>query len=204
MGNLEGCPYKRSTMYCWKCGAVVEEVAIFCSKCGANVRKVAKPAEVSFPAAQASSRESKLAESDTKPELSPTGPSGIGGWLAWFAFSLSVLAPLRTIGVIADMMAIVPAGKLVPAIEIGLAALGVYALVTGILIFAKRPNAIYDAKTFLIVALCLNVVTSIFVLARTQNGTALILPIWSLAYFVIWWQYLSRSVRVKNTFPRID
>jgi hypothetical protein len=141
------------------------------------------------------------------PEGQPTGqragPSGVGGWLTFFCVSITVLWPLM---LIAELSFAIresnnAVGKTINfVLFVGLAA---YSIVTGVRTWRGKPDAIRQAKIYLLVSLGISIVSSIAVAGTTSSAEfAISVLIYSGAYFLVWWLYLSRSKRVRNTFAQ--
>lgn len=205
-------------MYCWKCGMQNPEEATFCNRCGSKLREVpVVPAmnETNRPAASAPESHSQVAapviESPSeavKPGLATgasIGPTGVGGWLSLFCFGLTVLAPLAAIGYFLDSTVNHPDFTVVVLSAVLFFGLAVYSFITGIRIWMLKPNAIRQAKIYLIVGLALSIVSVATYAATTETSDAAIVTGAStfsggVINFAIWWIYLAKSKRVRNTF----
>jgi hypothetical protein len=148
-----------------------------------------------------------------------TGPTGVGGWLAFLCFALVVGVPLRSMfNLIGAYLAVSRlTGKNLTtfqnmlicdaAIHIPVAILSARA---GIALWKKWPGAVGTAKNFLIIALLCSLLSSFLALAwstsladeiRTGMMPEIMLSvIQSFIFFGIWYSYLSVSKRVSNTY----
>ncbi|MFD0893977.1 DUF2569 family protein [Luteolibacter ambystomatis] len=144
-----------------------------------------------------------------------TGPSGIGGWLLFYCIALTILSPLLSLAQAVGTVGVwekVPALRNALLVETGgvllLVACGV---VVGILLWMRHPHALKIVKAFLIVRLCSFIVIEVVALLLMQDlgpkvfeagiGGGVGATIREVAYFLIWWFYFKKSVRVANTFP---
>jgi hypothetical protein len=132
-------------------------------------------------------------------------PSGVGGWLALLCLLLLVWQPLtlalstaRSLGSLAFRglpMALVVLAQLVVA-GIGVAA--------GLALMGTHRGAATFAKWALVLsaAMDLFVYATPFLPNRRLPGTTPLFVCASLTYYGIWIAYLSRSKRVRSTFPQ--
>jgi hypothetical protein len=80
----------------------------------------------------------------------------------------------------------------------------IYCVVTGIRLWLKRPNSVKLAKIFLIINLCINLITvglAIIGGDKLSNNIAYVARF--IISFIIWYSYLSVSIRVRNTYSNI-
>lgn len=148
-----------------------------------------------------------------------TGPTGVGGWLAFLCFALVVGGPLRLMfDLIGAYLAVSRmTGKNLAtfqnilvcdaAIHIPIAILSARA---GIALWKKWPGAVGTAKKFLIIALVCSLLSAFLAFAwstsladeiRTDMMRQIILGlIQSFIFFGIWYNYLRVSKRVRNTY----
>jgi hypothetical protein len=194
-------------MYCWKCGTENPSQAIFCNKCGTKVRELPND-EINqslgggtTPHELTSHKLENTEATSTYSNTTKVGPSGVGGWLSYFCFSLTVLVPLRMIGEFASTVAEDPDTASIVVILLLSLGLAAYSITTGIRIWRSKDDAIKQAKIFLIVSLVLNILSAIIVGSQSYSGeSATLIFITGVGSFVIWYIYLSKSVRVRNTF----
>jgi uncharacterized membrane protein len=83
--------------------------------------------------------------------------------------------------------------------------LAAYSLVTGIRLWMLKPDAVRQAKIFLIVSLALAIVSVVIFAASTETSDTAITTgvtefFGAAISFTIWWLYLAKSKRVRNTF----
>lgn len=145
---------------------------------------------------------------------------GIGGWLAFFCFSLIILNPLVSLGGIESYKELskyfdkLPGLKTLMIIDLVISIpLIIFSIVAGILLLQERQNAIKIAKIFLLTSAIYYITKVLYYLFYYSQ----MLPgglnnkivyesikdgIKPIAYCVIWYSYLSLSKRVKNTFAK--
>ncbi|MFL9839887.1 DUF2569 family protein [Sphingomonas sp. ST-64] len=147
------------------------------------------------------------------------GPSGIGGWLAFYIFTLAVSGPLVTIVVtysnlFADPSVAAAYGDrwpLLSSAEIALTAVGVlsYYFIVWRLVARRNWHSVRLAIGAMW-GLAIGFPLVDLLLVTTVGGLAvdspfgLILPemIRPFLYSALWTAYLLRSTRVANTYPR--
>lgn len=152
--------------------------------------------------------------------ITTDGPTGVGGWLAFFCFGLIVLAPglgvLQMLGGWAQaesVFDIYPAIKGIIIFEyVGSAALFIYGFFVGVAIWGGNPGGRELAKRFLLIRLCGMIAIEAIALvamgfmsvpsAMLQQGIggAIGAVFQSAVYFTVWWLYLKKSKRVRNTY----
>lgn len=144
------------------------------------------------------------------------GPVGVGGWLLFFCFSLTVLSPLVTLlsffisfKEAGPYFGIYPGLKVITVIDTilstGLMAFSIYA---GVTLWRKKRNAVKVAKSYLFTVLVYSIVAGGLVfLAGLPSAANEVMTIEAakgffrtLAFFGIWYSYLNQSKRVKATF----
>jgi hypothetical protein len=156
------------------------------------------------------------------PKRVPEPLTGVGGWLAFFIFGLVILGPFfafTDIGYAAKFLRALIDRTVRPAEGVATLAawltyLGVriYGVYAGVELWRVRPNAVSEAKRFL---LMYATTTAVIVLVRftwaTLNGHAvqnrldLMMELFrALAYSAVWYAYLVRSVRVENTYSEMN
>ncbi|MGB8801609.1 MAG: DUF2569 family protein [Candidatus Acidiferrales bacterium] len=143
-------------------------------------------------------------------------PSGIQGWLALLVFGLVIGGPISYVVSVVNEYDITKApgvdssvATLFWAIDavllIGLAAWSVYC---GICLLRLKPNAPKITKTFMICLFLYSALGAAFtVMAGAKNGpnsadtsTAIVPFLRTFIGVIVWYSYLERSKRVKNTF----
>lgn len=149
-----------------------------------------------------------------------TGPTGVGGWLAFLCFALVVGVPLRLMfDLIGAYLTVSRLGGDMTtfqnmlicdaAIDIPVAILSARA---GVALWKKWPGAVGTAKNFLIIALLCSLLSSFLVFAWSTNladeiragmmPEIMLSVIRSFIFFGIWYSYLSVSKRVSNTYGK--
>jgi hypothetical protein len=136
-------------------------------------------------------------------ESGETHETGVGGWLLVLCALLLIWGPIN-VGLAASSMldGLSLRGlplALVIALRLAVAAFGIAA---GLALLGTRPGAVPVAKAALVVSAAADLwlFTSPSVPNNRPPGEAPWLIAVSLAYHAIWLAYLSRSVRVRNTF----
>ncbi len=221
-----GLQNPKQATFCNRCGSKLREP----SPLEANTQPASSPAphEVASPSSSIESHSQVEAPAIEPPSKAfepvfatgaSIGPTGVGGWLGLFCFGLTVLAPLAAIGYFLDSLATSPdltaIGMAdVPGLVIALNAvfyfgLAAYSLITGIRVWILKPNAIRQAKIFLIVSLVVGLISLAIYAATTQTSDAATASgitrfLGVVGSFVIWWTYLTTSKRVRNTFVHVS
>jgi hypothetical protein len=132
------------------------------------------------------------------------GPVGVGGWLlvlcvlllVWQPLSLGLLAS----GVLDDLALRGVPLALVLVLRVIVAAFGIAA---GLALVNRRPGAVALAKASLVASAATDVfvyATPYFPSNRMPGETPFYIAA-ALAYYIVWFAYLFRAKRVKNTFP---
>jgi len=141
---------------------------------------------------------------------------GVGGWLWFFCFGLVVLNPLlRVGGVLSGYKDLNQYFDKLPSLEVlfyielvvelFISSFSVY---SGLMLYWKRPNAISITKKFLLfflIAILLEII-SIYFIGLPEELISIILPTFfkdmfrKFVYVGIWYSYLNKSIRVKNTY----
>ena len=149
-------------------------------------------------------------------QVSTSGPVGIGGWLLFFCLVLIVFTPLIGIFVLATAYAgFSPFFDLFPGLRVimiidsilstTMMCFGIYA---GISLWKRRKGAVQSAKRYLI-ALLIYAGVALFLpfmaglpspANQAMQAGAVIEGFRSILFFVIWYTYLNKSKRVRNTF----
>jgi|SRR5581483_9209872 len=133
----------------------------------------------------------------------PRGPTGVGGWLLLFCLLLLVWQPLSLGLVASGVLDALPVRGLPLALVLFLRLTVVaFGIAAGLTLLTRRPAAVPLAKA----SLAASAATDMFVYAtpyfpdNRPPGDTTIVAILSLAYYAIWFAYLVRSQRVRNTF----
>jgi len=183
-------------MFCVKCGAENPDDAEFCCKCGKAVFRPQSTSGIQTPTPPVS----------TNPVSTPSTrkPCGIGGWLAFLCVSLTVISPLVWFGEAVSFFQ-------KDYVVLGFMALGmgVNSLSTGIYLWRKDPSAIKWVKEYLFVNTVVSVIISFAGTSGSLDdphvlgfaiGQAIGVLVAGSIVAAIWWLYLNKSVRVKNTY----
>lgn len=141
---------------------------------------------------------------------------GVGGWLAFFVFSLGIVNPAYTaFSAYTSYWQAEPAFVQYPSLRtIVIVDLVVSALLMAFSVYAAvallrlQQNAVRVAKVFLVILLIYSLLSPFAVLlaglpeAATDKVIAAIAPtlLRPIIYFAIWFSYLSKSKRVKATY----
>jgi hypothetical protein len=146
---------------------------------------------------------------------------GVGGWLLFFCVSLTILAPIVMLISVAVTIAQWPTSNVLsryPGLGLALAleiigsfCLTIFAVIAGCRLWQVRPGAVALAKQYLVAQLILTI-TLPFIeavmagLPADANAAMAIESVkgfaGSLIAFLIWFNYLNKSVRVRVTFRR--
>lgn len=154
------------------------------------------------------------------PPLDKQGPTGIGGWLAFFCVILLVISPganylyytetqksLEEARAVNPVLAQQLADFLRPLTLAPLLMIGV-SFVTGIMMLARAPGAVLVAKIVTFIPLLVGIGSLLMVNNSTlpkevndgMRQGAMQDIFRGLVFCGIWFTYLCRSVRVKNTY----
>jgi len=136
----------------------------------------------------------------TPPKL-PENLVGVSGWLLLFCISLTILSPLVNIIPLVNEISSDP--DLLSSIIGAILTAGplIYGIIIGIRLWLVKPNALKHAKIFLVVVLAINLlILAVSILMRSDSRQLFSTAIRSILPFIIWWSYLSRSIRVRNTY----
>ena len=155
---------------------------------------------------------------DARPDTGSTqGPVGVRGWLLFFCLSLTVFSPLLTVvNLVSAYWQTSPLFDRFPGLQVitlldallsvGLTAFSIHA---GVSLWKRRPGAVRTTKRYLVTLLAYTAVSCVLpFLAGLPRGThAAMLAevakglVRSLVFFGVWYSYLNKSRRVRNTFP---
>jgi zinc-ribbon domain len=189
-------------MYCSDCGAQNPDVSSFCFGCGkALAPSIPQPA-AAIPAvanptpATVASREEESLHRPVDPEIERIRVEhpeliGVGGWLKWFCFVVTILSPLIVVaGAFSDFTGY-------SLFDLGLAAYSIY---TGVNVWNVSPRALRFVKVLLIIHFCLGALIIIGNLgtpaANDPAGSRMLIS------SIVWFSYFKKSKRVKATFGR--
>jgi hypothetical protein len=144
-------------------------------------------------------------------------PVGVGGWLLLLCLGLTVFSPLMTIvNLSSSYQKVSPLFRQFPGLytvsvvdfvlNAGVMCFSIYA---GVGLWKKKQGAVHIAKRYLMTFLLYTVVASVLPFMAglpSEANEAMIAELFkdgfrSLLFFAIWYSYLNKSRRVKNTFP---
>ena len=137
---------------------------------------------------------------------------GVSGWLLFFCVSLTILGPLEILypllralisGGTSLLSTNIPNNIFTPSAIFKFVTYGVtiYGIVVGIRLWLTKPHALREAKIFLIIVLGRNILYFAFSIASGVGlRQVLVVAIREIFSFVVWWIYLRKSIRVKNTY----
>jgi hypothetical protein len=145
------------------------------------------------------------------PEQRPLAPvlpryKGVRGWLLFFCISLTILNPLGLFSELGRQGKTLVTSSVFDWLLITISGFGIYA---GVLLWRVAPGAVKMAKAFLwtqlifFVILALVLITPHFLSsgnAVSDVGQIVVIIMRSAGYFLIWYLYLNRSIRVKATY----
>ena len=134
----------------------------------------------------------------TKSEL-----SGVSGWLLLLCINLAVLNPIVTIyQIVKDQPWRSGIGYTIFMLVFTLG-LSIYSFIVGLKLWMIKPNAVRNAKAFLIVMLCVSGLSLITAFVRSRSPQEMVLAAMrAIIPFAVWWSYLNGSIRVKNTYTK--
>lgn len=146
------------------------------------------------------------------------GPSGVGGWLLFFCVGVTILSPFFSIG---KMALVWEQGSAVfryyPAFEsalyfesIAIALVLLYGFVVGLMIWGGNRAGRRLAKQYLLIRLlgiiCIEIITLVLMsnlpsqlVWAAVDGIIKVIIVEGV-YFLIWWLYFKKSIRVRNTY----
>jgi len=185
-------------MFCIHCGKENPSGSKYCSKCGKLVAisdiDVKKHLENS-----SANIEKSTAPAETKEEYKnftvskDTKLTGVAGWLALFIVGIFLSSLLNIIGTFVDFTTW-------GLIDL---AIGIYGVYVGYLLSKVKPNAVKNAKIYLIINAVLGLLLIILVYSTVDPTDDLFSVAWrTFIYGVIWFWYFSASKRVKNTYQQ--
>jgi Protein of unknown function (DUF2569) len=155
---------------------------------------------------------------------------GVGGWLRFLVFCLVVVGALDILlrGAILVYFVMVPSHPLFPTVQFpssfdfvgmfAVSAIDAYGIFVGVQLAKVRPGAVRTAKRFFVVAAvvpCILAVLKVLfwlleahgslraaAIGHPDNDASISNLVETTASCVIWYAYLSRSVRVRNTYRK--
>ncbi len=155
-------------------------------------------------------------EARKQQDLSTDGPVGVGGWLLFLCVSLTILSPLLSlVNISRGIQTIIsfqgtgsPVVPMIAVDSIISISLLLFSFIAGLGLWRRGKNAVRDARTYLVVFFCYSFFAILEPLLfgfrgdglRQMTTTIALGTLRSAVYVVIWHSYLSKSVRVKNTY----
>jgi hypothetical protein len=136
-------------------------------------------------------------------EVSQPAPAGIRGWLLVLILLLLVWQPL-SLGLVASgvLRSLALRGLPLALILILRLVVVAFGIAAGLALLGRRAAAVTLAKGSMLASAATDVLvyaTPFFPNTRPPGDETIVLAV-SLAYYVIWWLYLTKSKRVRNTF----
>jgi len=151
------------------------------------------------------------ASESTKPQY-----KGVGGWLLFLCLALTVFGPLSTLGVVtisfnqvSSFFDLYPGLMVITAIDAVLSLiLSAFSIYAGIGLWRVRSGAVQMAKRYLLCVAGYLVVAAILPFMSgvpSAGDNAMIMGALTgtcrgLLFIVIWYSYLNKSKRVRNTY----
>ena len=130
--------------------------------------------------------------------------SGIGGWLLVFCLLLLIWQPLSLAIVASSAIVSLPdRGLPLAALMAARLLAAAFGIAAGLALLKRRPGAVAFAKLSLVISAAVDLVvytTPYFPNNRAPGETPVFILV-SLAYSTGWFLYLTRSTRVRETFP---
>ena len=148
----------------------------------------------------------------------PVGPTGVGGWLAFFCVGLTILSPLFILGsMVTNWSQSEAAFVLFPTIKtvlvwenFGSTVLLIYGFIVGCIVWSGNPKGRSIARQFLLIRLFAFIGVELVGLVMMRGlpsevlaggvGGVVTAVFQAVAYFLVWWFYFKKSKRVKNTY----
>jgi len=121
---------------------------------------------------------------------------GIGGWLAFFIFSITILSPIFTFSEVSDLWNQGNANAYCVLIVI----LTMFGIFTGIVLAQERIIGLIMVKIYI----GTNILLNIFIMIMINNPVLIGKVGAKTIYLSIWYLYFIKSKRVKNTFRKSD
>lgn len=149
-------------------------------------------------------------------------PKGVGGWLLFFCFALTILGPPRTIENLGRMWDNLKPGSVFPVVRqlamietVATLLITVYGIVVGILIWRGSARGRTLARQYLLIRAASSVLLSLLTVMWAYNTFAIrtakavavaTVPESALEVGIclIWWTYFTYSKRVRNTYGPVE
>jgi hypothetical protein len=155
----------------------------------------------------------------TTPNSAPKPPlTGVGGWLAFLCIALTLLSPLVSVGqTIKVYEELAPRFAAFPPLRIGwmievilFGAMVLYGVYTGLQLWSKNTGAVVHAKRLFVLMpiatavgcvpyFLIGLPTDAVAGIATESGKDIVKTVIACA---LWYAYLNRSRRARNTFPQ--
>jgi len=143
---------------------------------------------------------------------------GVGGWLSFFCFAITILGPLIAVGQLHNSWEeLSPLFDLIPMLESALwletltiIGIIIYSLFVGITIWSGHQYGKLVAEKYLKVRLIVFVALSLILLLMFSDDEfirsimiedVLVVIFAELIFFGVWFSYFKKSIRVANTYP---
>ncbi len=127
---------------------------------------------------------------DTPTTQTNSSPKGVGGWLLILCIWTTIISPLFSFAKLHEL------GETEMYLGLGLI---VFSIVSGVLLWCRKPVGVVLVRTLLIIILVLNLI-GIMMLVNQQQMEKVIVVLFQSAVSVAWVVYLSVSKRVKATY----
>ena len=183
-------------MFCARCGQQIPEASEVCPLCGRQTTLKLDP--IPAPAPAPAQPRSPYAFVTIPQNL---GPSGVGGWLLFYCIGLSILTPLMGLAQFSILLHFLNYEYVLDFMRV------IYGTVVGIVLWMKRPIAIFLLRIYFIViagTLLLGVLRLVALSLRTHTSIALVQGftrvIAQIGFSILWFAYFRKSERVRNTY----
>lgn len=180
-------------MYCNYCRTTNADDSFFCRSCG---KSIAPMGASSTNAADQPADRTEVPQAEI--QLGKVQPSGVGGWLGLLIFGLVIGGPLSLAAAAAT------GGAVAVFLCIGLAVWSIYC---GVVLIRKKPNAPRITKIYLVTLFCLYLLAVGGTIAQSVASPASVdvaddggRVLGALLMTLVWYAYLEKSKRVKNTY----
>ena len=197
-----------NTVYCRSCGNSVISSMRMCPECGGKSFGPTPPAQANNQGSQGSYQ-----ASSSQPSAPLSGiQAGVKGWLLFFCVSLTIITPLFFAAGISrewhdgQQYLDLPGFREALFFEITVFSFfGLYSIFTGVQLWQVKPNAVRNAKRFVllqaVVAIAVPLVLAAMLGVSFLQVDGLRSTLHGLIYMAIWYPYLLKSKRVKATYP---
>jgi hypothetical protein len=132
---------------------------------------------------------------------------GVGGWLLFLCISLTLLAPVTQAFVAGKALRNlatlrVPIQTLLRLGSVGAiyAGLAIFSCIAGVMLWMENPKGVQVAKAYLVVGAVLPICLFILLRLAGMHVDLLRIIFGRLVYSVVWYSYLTASLRVKLTY----